>query len=66
VPGAPHAPHHPTEEWINKISAIHLFDGGWNKLHETIFANQKRLGIMPANAVLTHSPKELPTWDSLG
>ena len=66
VPGATHAPHHPTEEWINKISAMHLFDGGWNKLRETIFANQKRLGIMPANAVLTPWPKELPTWDSLG
>ena len=66
VPGATHAPHHPTEEWINKISAMHLFDGGWNKLRETIFANQKRLGIMPANSVLTPWPKELPTWDSLG
>ena len=65
VPGATHAPHHPTEEWINKISAMHLFDGGWNKLRETIFANQKRLGIMPANAMLTPWPKELPTWDSL-
>ncbi len=50
---APTAPHHPTQEWIKKISDMHLFDGGWNKLRETIFANQKRLGIMPANAELT-------------
>jgi hypothetical protein len=28
VPGATHAPHHPTSEWIKKISAMHLFDGG--------------------------------------
>jgi arylsulfatase A-like enzyme len=50
VPGATHAPHHPTPEWIKKVSDMKLFDGGWNKLRETIFANQKRLGIMPAEA----------------
>ena len=47
VPGATHAPHHPTPEWIKKISDMKLFDDGWEKLRETIFANQKRLGIMP-------------------
>ena len=69
VPGATHAPHHPTPEWIEKISAMHLFDEGWNKVRETIFANQKRLGIMPENAKLTPWPegeKGLPKWDSLG
>ncbi len=65
VPGATHAPHHPTKEWVDKISAMHLFDDGWNKMRETIFANQKKLGIMPENAVLTEWPKTLPTWDSL-
>ncbi len=65
VPGGTHAPHHPTPEWIKKISDMHLFDGGWNKVRETIFANQKRLGIMPANAQLTPWPKDLPEWDSL-
>ena len=73
VPGGTHAPHHPTPEWIKKISDMHLFDGGWNKLRETIFANQKRLGIMPAHAKLTDWPTgqaefggaKLPEWDSL-
>ncbi len=68
VPGATHAPHHPTPEWIKKISEMHLFDDGWNKLRETIFANQKRLGIMPENAKLTPWPegeRGLPKWDSL-
>jgi arylsulfatase len=65
VPGGTHSPHHPTKEWIKKISDMHLFDGGWNKLRDTIFANQKRLGIMPANAQLTPWPKNLPQWDSL-
>jgi arylsulfatase A-like enzyme len=65
VPGATHAPHHPTPEWLKKITDMHLFDEGWNKVRETIFANQKRLGIMPANAKLTPWPKGLPEWDSL-
>jgi arylsulfatase A-like enzyme len=65
VPGGTHAPHHPTPEWIKKISDMQLFDGGWNKLRETIFENQKRLGIMPADAKLTPWPKELPEWGSL-
>jgi arylsulfatase len=65
VPGGTHAPHHPTPEWIKKIGDMRLFDEGWNKLRETIFANQKRLGIMPPEAKLTPWPKELPEWDSL-
>ena len=65
VPGGVHAPHHPTKEWIKKISDMHLFDDGWNKLRENIFANQKRLGIIPQDTKLTPWPKELPEWDSL-
>src|SRR5438552_1000116 len=65
VPGGTHAPHHPTPEWIKKVSDMHLFDNGWNALRETIFANQKKLGVIPANAKLTAWPKELPQWDTL-
>ena len=32
VPGATHAPHHPTPEWIKKISDMHLFDDGWEEI----------------------------------
>jgi len=65
VPGATHSPHHPTKEWIDRISAIHLFDQGWEKLREQIFANQKRLGVIPPNTQLTPWPDSLPKWDSL-
>jgi arylsulfatase len=65
VPGGVHAPHHPTKEWVDKISAMHLFDGGWDKLRETIFTNQKRLGLLPANAELTPWPDALQHWDQL-
>ena len=66
APGATHAPHHPTKEWVEKISAMHLFDQGWNKLRETIFENQKRLGVIPASAKLTPWPTDLlKNWDQL-
>ncbi len=66
VPGAVHAPHHPTPEWIKKIHDMHLFDKGWNELRETIFANQKRLGVIPPDAKLTPWPDNLlQRWDQL-
>jgi arylsulfatase len=65
APGGTHSPHHPTKEWVDKISAMHLFDGGWNKLRDTIFANQKKLGVIPQNAVLTPWPNDIPQWDTL-
>jgi arylsulfatase A-like enzyme len=66
VPGGTHAPHHPTKEWIKKIHDMHLFDDGWNKLRETIFANQQRLGVIPKDAKLTPWPKDvLKEWDAL-
>lgn len=66
APGGTHAPHHPTKEWVDKISAMHLFDGGWNKLRDTIFANQKKLGVIPETAELTPWPSDLlKDWDKL-
>jgi arylsulfatase len=66
VPGGTHAPHHPTPEWIRKISDMHLFDKGWNALREEIFANQKKLGVIPQDARLTPWPRDiLKEWDQL-
>jgi len=66
VPGGTHAPHQPTPEWAKKLEDMHLFDQGWNKLREQIFANQKKLGVIPQNAALTPWPKELiKEWDQL-
>jgi arylsulfatase len=64
VPGGTHSPHQPTKEWIEKFKG--KFDMGWNELREQIFANQKRLGVIPANTVLTPWPKDiLPEWNTL-
>jgi arylsulfatase len=65
VPGGTHAPHQPTPEWIKKIGDMHLFDKGWNNLREQIFANQKRLGVIPQGTQLTPWPDSLPKWDTL-
>ena len=65
VPGGTHAPHHATPEWIKKISDMHLFDKGWNALRDQIFANQKKLGVIPQDAKLTPWPdKLLKMWDT--
>jgi arylsulfatase A-like enzyme len=64
APGATHAPHHPTQEWVDKIHKMHLFDDGWNKLRDTIFENQKRLGVIPADTKLDPWPtKVIKNWE---
>jgi arylsulfatase A-like enzyme len=64
APGATHAPHHPTPEWIKKISDMHLFDKGFDAVREQIFENQKKLGVIPPDAKLTPWPTDLlKTWD---
>ena len=65
APGGTHSPHHPTPEWVKKISAMHLFDKGWNALRDEIFAQQKKLGVIPQDAQLTAWPDSLPKWDGL-
>ena len=52
APGATHAPHHPTKEWVRQDRAMHLFDDGYEKLRERIFANQKKLGVIPKDTQL--------------
>jgi arylsulfatase A-like enzyme len=65
VPGASHAPHHPTKEWVDKIHDMHLFDDGWNKLRERIFENQKKLGVIPPDTQLEPWPANLlKDWDN--
>jgi len=78
-PGACHAPHHAPKEWIEKYKG--KFDMGYDKYREIIFERQKKMGILPADAVLSpanpyaneKSPDGLPwnpvdvtrPWDTL-
>lgn len=66
APGATHAPHHPTREWVDKIHDMHLFDDGYEKLRERIFENQKKLGVIPGDTRLTPWPADvLKPWEKL-
>jgi arylsulfatase A-like enzyme len=58
--GATHAPHHAPKEWIAKYKGE--FNGGWDRLREETFARQKKMGVIPADTVLTPRPKEIPAW----
>jgi arylsulfatase len=63
APGATHAPHHVPKEWSDKYQG--RFAEGWDVLRERIFAAQKDLGVIPADAELTARPTEIPAWDSM-
>jgi arylsulfatase A-like enzyme len=51
-PGAGHAPHQVPKEWADKYKG--KFDNGYEKIRETILANQKKIGLIPQTT-------ELPT-----
>jgi arylsulfatase len=61
--GCAHAPHHVAKEWADRFKG--RFDQGWDTLREEIFERQKKLGIVPQDAVLTERPDIFPAWDSL-
>ena len=62
-PGAGHAPHHVPKEWADKYKG--KFDGGWDAYREMVFARQKELGIIPADAELSRHDPDVQEWDSL-
>jgi arylsulfatase len=61
--GSMHSPHHAPREYIEKYKG--KFDMGWDAAREQIIANQKRLGIVPANTKLTERIDVIEAWDSL-
>ncbi|WEK46242.1 MAG: arylsulfatase [Candidatus Andeanibacterium colombiense] len=63
APGATHAPHQVAAEWSDKYKA--KFDAGWDVYRQTVFAQQKKLGLIPANAVLPDRDPAVKPWKSL-
>jgi len=61
APGAAHAPHHVSKEWSDRYKG--KFDHGWDKQREITFENQKKLGVVPENTLLTPRPDSIPAWD---
>ncbi len=63
APGATHAPHHVPKEWSDKYKG--KFDDGWDVLREKTLAKQKKLGVVPEDAVLTQRHDEIPGWEDM-
>ena len=61
--GCSHAPHHVAPGWADKYKG--RFDQGWDRLREEVFARQKELGVIPADAELTARDDAFPAWDEV-
>ena len=61
--GATHAPHHVPKEWADRYAG--RFDAGWDAYRQEVFARQKELGVIPADAELSRHDPDVPEWDSL-
>jgi len=61
--GSMHSPHQAPAEYRKKYKG--KFDMGWDKAREMILDNQKNLGVIPADTILTERIDEIPAWDSL-
>jgi arylsulfatase A-like enzyme len=59
--GAMHAPHHVPKEWADAYAG--QFDDGWEAYREKVFAKQKELGIVPADAELSRHDPDVKPWD---
>lgn len=63
APGATHAPHQVAAQWSDKYKG--KFDQGWDVYRQKVFAEQKRQGLIPANAVLPGRDPAVKAWASL-
>ena len=63
APGATHAPHHVSKEWIAKYRG--KFEGGWDQFREETLARQIQLGVVPAGTKLAPKPEAIKDWDKL-
>lgn len=61
--GSAHAPHHAPKDWIERFRG--RFDQGWDEMRKTIFAQQKKMGVIPPDTKLTPRPAALQAWNTL-
>jgi arylsulfatase A-like enzyme len=62
APGT-HTPHHVPASWVARFRG--RFDEGWDKLRDENFEREKKLGVIPQNAVDTPRPEGLAAWAAL-
>jgi arylsulfatase len=63
APGATHAPHQVDRYWSDQYKG--KFDKGWDAFREEVFARQKKLGVIPADAILPDRNPDIKAWDKL-
>ena len=63
APAATHAPHMVDRYWSDQYKG--KFDKGWDAFREEVFERQKKLGVIPANAVLPDRNADIKAWDQL-
>ena len=63
APGATHAPHQVDQYWSDQYKG--KFDKGWDWYREEVFERQKKLGDIPANAILHDRNPDVKAWDEL-
>ncbi|MDR2040725.1 MAG: arylsulfatase [Tannerella sp.] len=63
APAAVHAPHQVAKKWRDEYKG--QFDEGWDVYREKVFAQQKKLGLIPADAVLPDRNPDIKAWNSL-
>ncbi len=63
APGATHAPFQVDTSWSNPYKG--KFDAGWDVFREQVFANQKKLGVIPAYAQLPPRNPDITAWNKL-
>ncbi|MDB5022943.1 MAG: sulfatase [Mucilaginibacter sp.] len=63
APGATHAPHQVAKQWSDLYKG--KFDGGWDVFREQVFERQKKLGIIPPDAVLPPRNSNIKAWNTL-
>ncbi len=61
--GAIHSPHQVDKKWSDLYKG--KFDKGWDWYRAEVFARQKKLGVIPQNAVLPERDPTVKAWDSL-
>ena len=61
--GATHAPHQVDQKWRGMYKG--KFDKGYDWYREQVLKNQKKLGVVPADAQLPPRDPKVQPWDSL-
>jgi arylsulfatase len=63
TPGAVHGPHHVAQAWADKYKG--KFNDGWDAYQERVFARQKAMGWIPADAERPPRPAGIPAWEDI-